>query len=151
MKAIGFLLLLIAAIAFLVGFTMDTTVAADLGGRRIHNIGLMNDRQNTFIFAGVLAVIGAMFVGFTRAHDPLPENAVDNILFRTCPYCAETVKTAASICRFCQKDLSPVVKPSVRVSKPHHIFSSNKWSCGVCDEVNESDKKMCGVCGSALI
>lgn len=30
---------------------------------------------------------------------------------RVCPYCAETIKAAATKCRFCQSDLTPVVVP----------------------------------------
>ena len=30
---------------------------------------------------------------------------------RVCPYCAETIKAAATRCRYCQSDLTPVVEP----------------------------------------
>ena len=30
---------------------------------------------------------------------------------RVCPYCAETIKAAATKCRFCQSDLTPLVEP----------------------------------------
>ena len=30
---------------------------------------------------------------------------------RVCPYCAETIKAAATRCRFCQSDVTPVVEP----------------------------------------
>lgn len=112
MKATGIVLLVIAAIAFLVAFTMDTTVATDFGGRRVHNIGLMNDRQNIIIVAGVLAVIGAIFVVFARRSLQPSKRAIGNSLIRTCPYCAETVKAAATICRFCQRELPSIAASS---------------------------------------
>ena len=109
MKATGIVLLLVGTIAFFVGFNMDTTVATDFGGQRVHNIGLMNDRQNAIIVAGILAVIGAIFVGFARKSFQPIDIAIDNSSVRTCPYCAETIRAAATICRFCQKELSPIV------------------------------------------
>lgn len=108
MKAIGIVLLIIGVIAFFVAFNMDTTVASDFGSRRIHNIGLMNDRQNIIIVGGVLAVIGAIFVAFARKSYQPTETAIDNSSARACPYCAETIKAAATICRFCQKELPPI-------------------------------------------
>src|SRR5271154_4265386 len=30
---------------------------------------------------------------------------------RTCPWCAETIKSAAVICRFCNRDVSPLPTP----------------------------------------
>ena len=29
---------------------------------------------------------------------------------RVCPYCAETIKAAATRCRYCQSDLTPLVE-----------------------------------------
>lgn len=122
MKVTGIILLAIGVIAFFVGVSMDTTIATGFGGQRVHNIGLMNDRQNAIIVAGVLAVIGAIFVGFSKKSQPASENATDNSSVRICPYCAETVKAAATICRFCQKELPPSAIASV-VSEIHGELS----------------------------
>lgn len=61
MRNLGIVLLIIGVFAFIAGFQIDTTVYAGFG-ERVHNIGLMNDRQNLLIFAGVLSVIGAIFL-----------------------------------------------------------------------------------------
>ena len=121
MKAIGIVLLVIGSIAFLVGFNMDTSVATDFGGRRVHNIGLMNDRQNIIIFAGILAVIGAVFVALAGKNKLSPESASVDALTRTCPFCAEIIKAEAKICRFCQKELPPL--PPMPIASPESMPS----------------------------
>jgi hypothetical protein len=37
---------------------------------------------------------------------------------RACPYCAETIKRAAKICRFCQRDVEPVPPAAAAQSNP---------------------------------
>ena len=101
MKAIGILVLVVGVLAFFYGFNMDTTVATDFGGRRIHNIGLMNDRQSIIIFAGVLAVIGAVFFGLAGENAPTPETHV------RCPDCKELVLKEAKVCKHCGCKLIP--------------------------------------------
>lgn len=101
MKGFGFFLLAVGAIAFLVGFSMDTSVSTRLGSR-VHNIGLINERQNIIIFAGVMTVIGAIFFGLATKHQM---TADQNSSTTTCPFCAEKIKAEATICRFCQREL----------------------------------------------
>lgn len=107
MKALGVVLLIVGAIAFVFAFRMDTTVGS------YHNIGLLNDRQNTFIFGGALAVIGAVFVGFgSISRKGREESAAPAEATRKCPFCAEIIKAEAKICRFCQRELPPLSGPS---------------------------------------
>jgi hypothetical protein len=61
MRILGILLLVTGLIALAVGVTYDTTVASGLS--RVHNIGLMNQRQNIMILGGALAITGALLVG----------------------------------------------------------------------------------------
>lgn len=112
MKGFGIFLLLLGAIAFFVGFSMDTTVSSEFGAR-IHNIGLMNDRQNIIVFAGAVAIIGAIFVGFASKNQQTADQSSST---RTCPFCAEKIRTEALICRFCQKEL-PAIASSIAQPK----------------------------------
>ena len=92
------------------GLNIDTTVATDLGGRRVHNIGLMNDKQNVLLVGAAITVVGAVLLGFgfSNRSTPTPSNtdgtsATDST--RNCPYCAEVIKAQAIVCRFCNREL----------------------------------------------
>lgn len=74
MKIIGIAFLVIGAIALLTGLNLDTTVASGLEGARVHNIGLMNDRQTVVVIAGVLAIVGAIFVGFASRNNAMRDS-----------------------------------------------------------------------------
>jgi hypothetical protein len=137
MKTTGIVLLVLGALAFLVGFNMDTSVATTLGDRRVHNIGLMNDRQNFIIFAAVLAVIGAIFVarsGSSKQRQIEQEGgSISHADTRKCPFCAESVKADAIICRFCQKDLPPIsesesIANMASSSTPAAPLKAGRWN-----------------------
>lgn len=128
MRTTAIAILFIGAIAFFVGFTLDTSVATMNGGR-VHNIGLMNDRQNIIIVAGVLAVIGAIFFGFATVLPQPNESVLAHSAVRICPYCAETIKTEATICRFCHKEFLPIVASvTSQVAPPNDDQLMNEFS-----------------------
>jgi len=84
---------------------MDTSVVTDLG-IRVNNLGLMSDRTNLLIGAGISFISGILLIGFSQKPELSASEAT-----RKCPYCAEQVKAQAIICRFCQKDL-PMLTPT---------------------------------------
>lgn len=104
---IGQLLIASGVIALVFGFGMDTTVPT-IGGTRVHNIGLMNDRQNLIILSGLSILIGVI-VSLRQRRSTSADNSEmsadeDRV---NCPYCAELIKREARICRCCNRDIDP--------------------------------------------
>lgn len=99
----GGLLLLIGIIGIVLALNLDTSVSTSAG--RVNNLGLMNDKQNYLILAGVIALIGAVLqvrdgTGATqdRSSSPDIQHAAAE---KKCPDCAEMVHIEAKVCRFC--------------------------------------------------
>ena len=103
MKILGFILLIVGIILGVVALNMDTTVASSslMGSyRRVHNIGLMNDRQNYLIFSGIISLMGLILLLFGRKSQNKNEEG-SYLDFKKCSQCAEKVKAEAKICRYC--------------------------------------------------
>lgn len=74
----------------------------------------MNERQNIIIFAGIMTVIGAVFLGLASKNNVLEGRSNTSSNTRKCPFCAELVKTEAIICRHCQKDLPLITENTIK-------------------------------------
>ena len=103
MRKLGFTLLIIGFLGLVLTFSMDTSVSSGIGGGRVHNIGLMNDKQNLLLVFAVLAIAGAIFAA--RGGAKTSETIVSTPALRKCPYCAESIQIEAKLCRHCGKDL----------------------------------------------
>lgn len=115
-KTLGWLLFLIGLVALLAGLGMDTTVATG-DGRRVHNIGLMRDQQNALMLGGLLLVVSLVLIvaGRRKGQEVAAPTAVASPSDeKTCPYCAERIKAAAVVCRFCNRDLQSAPPPAPR-------------------------------------
>lgn len=103
MKISGILLVILGVILGTIAVTMDVSY----GG--YNNLGLMNDRSNLTIGAGVAFISGILLIGFSSF------GSINSIDDKKCPHCAEMIKREATICRFCQKE-QPVLKRKIDIS-----------------------------------
>jgi hypothetical protein len=97
---------------------MDTSVAIE--GQyglpeRVMNLPLMEQRRTKLMIAGLAIPIGAIFtvLSYIQHSQPPLKGGSRNNSTRCCPFCAEEIKQAATICKHCQRDVPPgEVKPS---------------------------------------
>jgi hypothetical protein len=54
---------------------------------------------------------------------------------KNCPYCAETIKQEAIVCKFCRRDIAPYIHPD------------EQKKCPYCAEMIPKDASVCGYCG----
>jgi len=107
-----------------------------------------HDFNKWWIYGTLLFIVALPHSILTKQHDYTTQENSPNGQ-KKCPFCAEFVKSEATLCRFCQNEF-PKEKPLERSGNAHRVFSSERWQCGVCDEVNDSNAKSCSGCGSAL-
>jgi RNA polymerase subunit RPABC4/transcription elongation factor Spt4 len=106
MRTFGVLLCIGALIALVLGFSFDTSVSTGLG--RVHNLGLMNEKQNIIIVGGAMLIAGALLLAITGREQSQPLSSEAG--YRKCPNCAEFVKSEAKVCRFCQRELPSLLE-----------------------------------------
>jgi hypothetical protein len=124
MRKLGIVLMAIGVLWGLVAFNMQTTVvtegktfgsgqfAIQVPRAEVNNIGLLDNRRNHLMLAGLLVVAGVLLYGFgTLSKAPLGETGN-----RKCPYCAELVKAEAIKCRHCNSDIPPL--PASQTTHP---------------------------------
>ena len=131
MKVIGLIALTVGLVGLLLTLSMDTSVATGELGRRVNNIGLMNDKQNLLLVFAAVAIVGALFtsLGWNRSTAPAPAYAAIGQTpteHRKCPFCAEQIKLEAIVCRFCQRDVPAIEvrafrRPSSDIKIPGEI------------------------------
>lgn len=122
MKKIGILVLVIGLIGLIATLGVDTSVASSYG-KRVHNIGLMNEKQNFLLVFVTMTIIGAILWALgNRDTNFLSESPIASTRdMRKCPSCAELVRAEAVRCRFCQQELSPISSLSPLPQTDEHL------------------------------
>lgn len=104
MRTFGMALLVAGLLGIVVSISMDTSVATDDLSRRVHNLGLMRDQQNLLFISIAGGVIGALLVAFAGGSARTSQLGLSEN--RKCPFCAESIKKEATICRYCGKEVT---------------------------------------------
>jgi len=114
--------------------TRDTSVATGYG-ERVNNLGLMSEKQNLLILASTIAIVGTLLFlrGGPTTHT-MPARTD-----RSCPYCAETIKSSAVICRFCNRDVQPTAANEAEASIPDDPEAPTV-KCNKCGKQIREDK-----------
>lgn len=100
---------------------------------------------NWFILGFLFSVIALLaIVGLPKYCEDKVSDINVEAVGRACPFCAETIKVNASICRFCGKDVSEKAQFGL-----HNDIDTSKlkmWKCPKCSSYNGRTYFECG-CG----
>lgn len=144
MKPIGILIGIVAVLALVLGFSMDTTVESRFGNSRVHNVGLMNEKQNIIIAASGALVAAALLIGLSgRSRDPEDDRAGEG--YRTCPSCAERVRSEAKVCRYCQHELPSLAELAAQAERKREAESEDERSRAI-EAQRREDRMPKGIC-----
>lgn len=150
MRVFGVLLWVVAALFLLAAFGMDTSVPTGTGSR-VHNIGLMRAQENAVLIGIGLLIVGAIFIAFGgRKGASTSDSVVDHEQTKKCPFCAETIKKEAVLCRYCGKEL-PKISPAPVAEDPVVVkLGSMPGRCPNCYKLIPLDSESCVHCKAAF-
>ncbi len=124
MKIVGQIVAGLGTLLLLLALLMDTSVQTGYG--RVHNIGLLNDRLIYLVLGVVLLVIGLAMILGRRTSGVAQTDILGDT--RSCPFCAETIKSKAVICRYCGNSIQSITPDLiVKETKPVSPAASFGW------------------------
>ena len=112
MKAIGWLLLGVGLVWLAYALMLDTSVAVPNGygwPDRVQNLSLAENRRIHVMLSAGTIIVGTMLIGFSHLQRLAidDDDAADDD-YRECPYCAESVRIEAVMCKHCRSELPAV-------------------------------------------
>ena len=110
------ILITIGILGILYALNMDTTVGS------VNNIGLMDDRRTTLIIFSLCLLVGFINRSSESKSNNRESQSADT---RSCPYCAETIKIKAKLCKHCGKELTDFEKPQYKDENTQNIQNQN--------------------------
>ncbi len=99
-NSFGGILIILGILGVILAFNMNVTV--ETNGMTVNNIGLMDNRRNFLIISSLSILAGIIFFGFNSILNNQSSQSTDT---RFCPYCAETVRVEAKLCKHCGKNI----------------------------------------------
>lgn len=111
MRGFGICLLIAGVVGLIGAMSMDVSVASGFG--RVNNLGLMSERQNFTIVAGIVILAGLLMLIFGGKSQSRTVDTEGHDASRPCPFCAEPIKRAAVKCKHCGSDVEPLAAPAL--------------------------------------
>lgn len=166
MRIFGAITLLIGIAWASIAFNMDTSITTEgkfigsgafrtyIEPMTVNNLGLMARRSNHLTMSGVAIISGVLLLIFSafRSNKEQAEQASSEASsgLRACPFCAESIKKEAKICRFCQRDVpaledapKPVIEKPIEETGP-------EGTCPGCSKNILLSSKECKFCKASF-
>lgn len=156
MRNFGAILAIIGLIWCSVAFNMNTIVETEsqtigsgeysvyIPSQKVHNLDLSERRRTHLMISGLLAVVGTVLFGFGSVSNSAPTTLGK---VRNCPFCAESIKIEAIVCKHCGKDV-----PAQEIEAPEKDQNPAVAMkiCSSCNSTNKVENKICWKCHGQL-